>query len=130
MLKAPVAELWVTARAGGGQWRTAGGNASRAASEYDRWRSEHRAKEAASMMYFYSNVTQPVLEDEGDPVQMAQQSTGVRLYLKCIYTVHGFMLYLDVRCLWCLTSSMIDLFVLCNNAKTPDSAVISDRQLI
>lgn len=40
--------------------------------------------EAESMKLFYSNVKQPVWEDEGDPVQMAQDSAGVCLCLKCI----------------------------------------------
>lgn len=41
-------------------------------------------------MRFCSNVTQPVREDEGDPVQMAHDSTGVYLY---VYEPYGVFTY-------------------------------------
>lgn len=86
--KVPVAELWVTTRGrvedGGGRLEVtpAGQSLSMTDGEVSTGQIQGaRRKETDSMMCFCSNVTQPVREDEGDPVQMAQESTGVYLYV-------------------------------------------------
>lgn len=84
--------LWLSHRSppgpGGGQRRTAGGNASREESEYDRWRSEHRAniegKEEGSREH---DVHQPVWEDEGES---GPDGSG---RFRCVSVFEVFVLY-------------------------------------